>query len=228
MMKIVRVRVNQFLETWKSEGPSSVMKKTCFMNKDIVPAEKNLSLLPVLKFSPKTSELRFVDLDLDFFRETELKFALKHRHLRVSKNFKNGYRGFAVIKGGEIVGDIWYCTSEGAGPRFRHPDLEWLEWVGIKLGKSDVYLFEMFVKTQERGGGLVNFMLWSALNALRNRGFKRAYGYFAADNIPALWVHRTLGYKELERIKISRVFTVTRRSIKGANPRTLYRIIDLS
>jgi hypothetical protein len=30
-------------------------------------------------------------------------------------------------------------------------------------------------------------------------------GYYWADNIPALWVHRTLRWKVLERIKVTRV-----------------------
>lgn len=228
MMKLVRVRVNQFLETWKTEGLSSVMKKAFFLHKEIIPAEKDLSLLPALKFSPKTSEIRFVEISPDYLMNKKFRYALKNRHLRVSKNFKKGYRGFAIIRGDEIVGDIWYCTREGSDRIYAHPDLEWLEWVDIRLGPKDAYLFEMYVKTQERGGGIVNFMLWNALNSLKEKGFSRAYGYCTADNIPALWVHRILGYKELERIKMHRILSATRRSIKGDNPRALFRIFDLS
>jgi GNAT superfamily N-acetyltransferase len=216
------------METWKSEGPSSVLKKVFFLNKEIIPAEKDLALLPSLKQSPKMADITFVEISPDTFNGLRSTYASKNRHLRVSKNFNKGYRGFAIIKGEEIVGDIWYCTTEGTARKFRHPDLEWLEWVGIQIGEKDVYLFEMYVKTGERGGGLVNFMLWNALNALKEKGYKRAYGYCTADNIPALWVHRTLGYKELERIKMHRVLSATRRSIKGENPRKLYRIFDLS
>ena len=227
-MKLVRVRFNQFVEILKSEGPSSVLKKVFFLNKEIIPAEKDLALLPALKQSPKTEAITFVEISPGAFDGLRSMYASKNRQVRVSKNFKKGYRGFAVIKGEEIVGDIWYCIKAETGSTFRHPDLKWLEWVGIQLGERDVYLFEMYVKSQERGGGLVNFMLWNALNGLKNKGFKRAYGYCTADNIPALWVHRILGYKELKRIKMHRVLSVTRRSIKGQNPRVLYRIFDLS
>jgi L-amino acid N-acyltransferase YncA len=86
----------------------------------------------------------------------------------------------------------------------------------------------MYVRPEERGGGAVNYMLWKALNSLREEGFKRAYGYCAADNLPALWVHRIIGYKELDTIVMSRVLTATYRTKKGKNGTHLFRLFDLS
>jgi GNAT superfamily N-acetyltransferase len=228
MAKLARVRINQFWEMWKAEGFSSVIKKAVFFNKDVIPAVKDLSVLPPLKSPAAASDIQFVEIREDTFHPDRWKYPSKSRLMRVSKNFKKGYRGFGVVKGGEVVGDIWYCTRGGPGQAVRHPDLEWFAWFGVELGEKDLYMFEMYVKPQERGGGLVNFLHGSALRALREKGFERVYGYCTADNIPALWVHRTLGYKELGRLKMHRLFSLTRRSLKGKPRRVMYRLFDLS
>ena len=227
MAKLTRVRLNQFWEMWRSEGFSSVIKKAVFFNKVVIPAVKDLSALPPLK-SPAASDVEFVEIREDTFQPDRWTFPSKSRLMRVSKNFRKGYRGFGVVKGGEVVGDIWYCTQGAPGSPWRHPDLEWFAWFGVELGEKELYMFEMYVKPEERGGGLVNYLHGSALKALREKGFEKVYGYCTADNIPALWVHRTLGYKELGRLHMHRLFSLTRRSLKGKPRRVMYRLFDLS
>jgi len=75
---------------------------------------------------------------------------------------------------------------------------------------------------------LVNLLHGSALKALKDKGYERVYGYCTADNLPALWVHRIMGYKELGRLKMHRVGSFTRRSLKGDRRRVMYRFFDLS
>jgi hypothetical protein len=41
---------------------------------------------------------------------------------------------------------------------------------------------------------------------LRKKGFKKAYGYFYLKNIPALWMHRTLRWRELKHVRVTRFF----------------------
>ena len=228
MLKLVRVRLNQFFETWKSEGFSSVRKKAFFFNKTVIPAVKDLSRLAAVKVSDKTSDVAFVEILDEHFAEKDFKFPTKSRAMRVGKNLKKGYRGFAVVRGDEVLGDMWYCTGGGPDAMRRHPDLEWFAWFGVTLGDKDVCMFEMYVKPQERGGGLVNLLHGNALKALKDKGFERVYGYCTIDNLPALWVHRIMGYKELGRLKMHRLGSVTRRSLKGDRRRVLYRFLDLS
>jgi hypothetical protein len=228
MLKLILVRFNQFFETWKSEGFSSVWRKAFFINKVVLPAVKDLSSLPPLKVSAKTGDVRFVEIQDERFSGESVRFPSRSRELRVPKNLKKGYRGFAIIKGEDVIGDMWYCTGEGPNPTAKHPDLEWFEWFGVTLGDKDVYMFEMYVKPQERGGWMVNILHWNALKALREKGFEKVYGYCTADNVPALWVHRTLGYKEVGRFKMHRLMFLTRRSLKGSPRRVMYRFFDLT
>jgi RimJ/RimL family protein N-acetyltransferase len=228
MAKLTQVRVKQFLETWRSEGLTSVLRKVVFFNKEVIPAVKDLSVLPEMKVPAKIADVTFIEISEDPGEDGPWRFPSKSRYLRVPKNLKKGYRGFAVARGRDILGDIWYCPGDASSSGFKHPDLEWFAWFGVRLGDKDVYMFEMYVKPQERGGGLVNFLHWSALKAIRAKGFDRVYGYCTVDNIPALWVHRTLGYKELGRLRLHRFFSFTRRSLKGNGRKVLYRFFDLS
>jgi ribosomal protein S18 acetylase RimI-like enzyme len=118
------------------------------------------------------------------------------------KYLDNGYHGFSILKGKEIIGDIWYLNLNKSGTGVKHPDLKLLD---IKLKEKESYMFDMYIKPEERGNGTVNFLLGNALNALKEKGVMKVYGYYTAGNVPALWIHRTLGYKELKKLKVQRI-----------------------
>lgn len=228
MANIVRVRLRQFIESVRAEGITPVFGKMFFVGKVILPSVKELDVLPPLKLQVKHERVKFIEITSGSFDSSSYNFPSKSRMLRVSKNFSKGYQGFAIVRENDILGDIWYCPGPSSRPAQKHPDLDWFAWFGVELGDHDVYMFEMYVKPQERGGGIVSYLHWNALNALKGRGFHRVYGYCAADNIPALWVHRTLGYKELGRLRMHRLLTVTFRYTKEKSRGILLRILDLS
>jgi GNAT superfamily N-acetyltransferase len=95
------------------------------------------------------------------------------------------------------------CPALGLVSPLRHPHVRWF---GLDLSEDDVYMFDMHVVSDQRGGGLATYFLKSALHHLHSGGYERAYGYFAAQNTPALWVHRLIGYRELPHFLVRRVF----------------------
>ena len=138
MITLVRVRLISSSKRGRQRIGCSAEEGLFFFNKKIVPFERDLSALQTLKSSSKTQEFKFAEITAEYFGGRHYRYDSKNRRLRVTKNFKKGYQGFAIVKADEIVGDIWYCTREGSGCAFRHPDLEWLEWVGVRLGEDDV------------------------------------------------------------------------------------------
>jgi len=195
----VRIRFNQVLETWKAGGFTSVVRKTFCKDKEIIIAQKDLSSFNPFTIPIEREAVKFIAIDGKQGQTDGFFYGLRSRYLKKIKNLNKGYKGFALVKGDEIVGDVWYCDcrrSLGAG---YHPDLKRL---GIQLGENEVYLFDLYIKPEERGGGLVNFMLRNVLAALKGKGFVKAYGYYRTDNVPALWVHRTFGYREVSRLRL--------------------------
>ena len=228
MAKLVTVRLNQFIETLRADGLGPVFGKMAFFNKVVLPSVKELEVLPSLKLQARHEDVKFIEITNGSFDSSQYDFPSKSRSLRVSKNFVRGYQGFAIARGRTILGDIWFCPGPSSREEQKHPDLDWFAWFGVELGDRDAYMFEMYVKPQERGGGIVSYLHWNALRALREKGFRRVYGYCAADNIPALWVHRTLGYRELGRLRMHRLLTLTFRYTRGKDRRILFRLLDLS
>ncbi len=195
---------NQVLEFWKKDGFSSVLNRAFSINKGVVVVENNLNSLasPTFTFVSKKVNAKFIEVLKKQSENAHPFYSLKSRYLKMLNNLDKGYKGFAIVKGDEVIGDIWYASQDQSKTVMRHSDLKLLN---INLSKKDSYMFDMYVKPEERGFGTANFLLWNALNALKQKGFERAYGYYMADNIPALWVHRTLGYKELNKFKVHRI-----------------------
>ncbi len=206
MIAEVCIRFNQVLETWKAKGILFLLCKAAFMHREIIPVEKDLDSLKPLTSSNEKLNVECIEIPKNRAENTWLTYPLKSRYLKMLRNLDKGYKGFAIVKGNEVIGDIWYVCLSKSKTVIKHPDFKLLD---IHLNEKDVYMFDMYLKPEERGGGMVNFLLRSALNALKNKGFLKVYGYYTADNIPALWVHRTLGYQELTRLKWQRILFIT-------------------
>ena len=99
---------------------------------------------------------------------------------------------------------MWYIARNNLKEECNHPDLKWLN---LQLAPKEAYLFDMYIDPQKRGGGLVNYLFSRTLEALKKQEFAKVYGFYEADNFPALWMHRTMGYKEIERRKLKKLFS---------------------
>jgi GNAT superfamily N-acetyltransferase len=131
----------------------------------------------------------------------QFRYRVKSRYLKAKRNLHVGYKGFVLTNKGEILGDLWWVENKNGVAGSIHPDLDWLR---IQLGPEDVYLFDMYLMKEHRGGGTARLLMGGALRHLKEKGYKNAYGYYISHNIPALWTHRMLGYEELSRVEVKR------------------------
>lgn len=201
MLQYCKMRVVQVVETVLQGGVRHLLRDTFYLNREAVPVEIELSALrPLTDFSRPPDET-VVELTAEALAK-ELEYPVKSRYLKAISYLGKGYRGFALVKGSTVAGDIWCADSRPANGTCTHPDELWL---GIQCRPGEAYTFDMFVAPAHRGGNIAAALQNGALHLLKKRGLTKAYGYFWRDNVPALWVHRTLRWRELERVRATRL-----------------------
>lgn len=225
MLNDFTMRAKPLLKIMKVDIVYYFFRNRIFINKVAVTVEKDLSALVPLSGSPVEHGPRLVEITPESLQEGNAHRALlypvsskaENRHAKAIAYLNRGYRGFALARGRHVCGDIWYVSRSGLrddGKEALHPDLEWLH---IQCGHNEVYAFDMHVYPEQRGKNLAVLLQNGALHEMKKKGFTKAFGYYWADYIPALWVHRTLRWKEVSRIKVSRVFFI-RQYIYQSNP----------
>jgi GNAT superfamily N-acetyltransferase len=202
MTSLLRIKYLQFLEHCQDKGFWSACRMTLYKFEEAVPVEKDLTTLRPVK-APPGQPPQLVDLGPENFRALDLHYPQPSRKERAERNFRLGYRSLAMVRDKEVLGDLWYVTRSTAQSERIHPHVQWFR---LELGPQDIYMFDMHVNAKERGSALATWFLGSVLHALRDRGMARAYGYFDAHNVPALWVHRLIGYRELSHHIVRRYF----------------------
>lgn len=200
MKTLLRIKYFQFIEHYRQAGFLSACWFTLYKCEEAVPVVKNLATLRPAK-APGGALPVLLDLGPDNFYSHDLHYPLRSRRERAERCFRLGYRTFAMVRDGVVIGDLWYVTRATARTPRLHPHLQWF---GIDLGEHEVYMFDMHVDQKERGNSLTTWFLTSVLFTLRDKGFDKAYGYFAAQNVPALWVHRLIGYEEKSHFVVQR------------------------
>lgn len=209
MLSLLRVKYFQFLEHWRQAGFLSACSFTLYHQDEEVPVVRDLTALPPVKVPEEG--LTLIEVTPESFSPQTINYPLRSRQERVELYFGKGYRGLALVREGKVVGDLWYVSRDMAQASEIHPDVQRFK---IDLADKEVYMFDMHVGAKKRGGGLATFLLCSALHHLNDRGYQKTYGYYSAKNIPALWVHRLLGYKELPHLIMRRFFLYKTAHIK--------------
>ncbi|WP_225071404.1 hypothetical protein [Desulfuromonas sp. CSMB_57] len=200
MRELMMTKYYQFLEHWHQFGFFSALKISLYKQEEMVPAERDLHSLPALKKS-SLANLDILDLGEQEYHFMDLKYTLRSRRERARYYFKRGYRTFVMVEGKRVVGDLWYVTPKISLLPFVHPHVKWF---GLNLGDNEAYLFDMQVDVGQRGSGLSTAFHGRVLEILRDQGFHKAYGCYVTKNIPALWMHRMIGYKELPHCIVRR------------------------
>ncbi len=194
------MRATQIMELYELHGIGSLFHEFFYRKQCAIAVVKDLR--SVEDYKGKTPpDVRVVDVTSAMEKDILGKYSVKHRNLKCDFYLENGYKAVAVTRADHVVGDIWYATNTGSSPKPIHPDMEWLNLVARQ---KDVYMFDMFLDPKERGNGLAAYLQHNALLLLKKKGFEKAYGYFLADNIPALWVHRILKWKEIKKVYTKR------------------------
>lgn len=190
------MRLKQASELYKSNGFKSLLNENIYWNMCAIAVEKNLKdIEPFSGKIPVNVTVLEVNsgLDIDYLRE----YSVKHKRLKYEFYLNSGYRAIVIKRGNDVLGDIWYATKTNSSVEPIHPDMGWLN---LSAQSKDVYLFAMFLDPKERGNGMAAYLQYNALFLLKKKGFEKSYGYFTAGNIPALWVHRLLKWKEIKKV----------------------------
>ncbi len=204
MFTSIKIVFHQVIETLAEDGVKNIFSPRIFWNRRAIPVEMDLLIanLP-LAGQLNTTEFQFVEITMDNLQAGKWTFAVPSRGLKALRNLKRGFRGFAVAKDSTIVGDLWCIAPRKDGKAMYHPDLRMLD---IVCGTGDVYAFDMFILSTYRGKNLAVPLQKTLQTILKMEGCQRVYGYYWEDNLPALWIHRILKFKELPKRRVSRFF----------------------
>lgn len=204
MLISIKIVVHQAIEALVEDGLKGIFRPRVFWNRRAVPVEMDLLTANYsLAGQLSNPEFQFVEITLDDLQTGKWTFAVPSRGLKAVRNLKRGFRGYAVKKAFTIVGDLWCIAPLKDGKRIHHPDLQML---GIVCGTGDAYAFDMFISPAYRGRNLAVPLQKTLQSVLKMEGCQRVYGYYWEDNLPALWMHRMLKFKELPKRRVSRFF----------------------
>ncbi len=201
MFGSLHIKALQVLELWQQKGLWEAVKFSVFVTKVAVPVEMDLVNFkpPNDRFKEKGMEL--IDVSLENFKPGNYFFPVKSRREKIRRNLGKGYRAFLLLDGRDVIGDLWYVISDDGMSKVVHPDVSMFN---LNLGPEDVYMYDLYITQERRQEVGSNNLLGSALDSLKRRGYRKAFGFFETDNIPALWMHRLLGYQELPRYVLRR------------------------
>lgn len=200
MIRYCKMRCIQVLETVNQTGWTKLLHEIIYLNRQAVPVEIGFSDLRLLGDFTQNSGDELIEISPEMITQRKLAYPIQNRYLKAKNYLANGYQGFAMVNGGVVSGDIW-CAKFTAKDGYKHPDERWLN---IRSQQSEVYAFDMYLDPGKRGLNLAVALQNGALHQLKQQGFTKAYGFYWADNIAALWVHRALGWKELNRVRATR------------------------
>lgn len=193
---------SQIREAHTEGGIRNLLHKRIYWQRIAIPVEMNLSEVPSIS-SPLYSAYTFIEINSENLQK--LVFTQASRHFKARISLKKGWRGFCIIKDYEVIGEIWCITPDEVGHYVVHPDLKLLD---IQINEKDAYAFDMYMNPAYRGKNLAVPFMRSLHSTLRNEGFQKVYGFYWDDNLPALWMHRMLMFKELAKRRISRLFFI--------------------
>jgi len=198
-----------FLLTWEaiSEGRFlSALREQVFRARIATPTVRDIAQLKVDEHAFDAG-YRFFELKADDLAGDEWTFVVPSRRIKAARYLKSGARGFAVAEGTVIIGDVWCLVVNSRNHSICRADLDML---GIQCEQGDAYGMDMFIAPDWRGKNLAIPLQLYFQSVLKAEGCKKIYGYFWDDNLPAIWMHRKLEYRELPKRKVSRFFIFRR------------------
>jgi GNAT superfamily N-acetyltransferase len=158
---------------------------------------KPLDAVAPIAFAPR---LRIEELDAGSLAElAELNRArcdTRADH-RFAGNLERRYHGFTAHEDGTLAGYYWWLDASADG----HPHLPRL---GIELRAGDVYGFDFFLADAHRGAGRAVEFLHGVESRLRDRGYRRLWGYVSGSNTPARWLYSARGYEVTGTLRLRR------------------------
>lgn len=175
-----------------------------FLNRIATPAWIDLTKIGSYENTGLDKEFQFVELKADDLHSGKWDFAVPNRRIKAHRNLKRSLRGFAIVQDSIVLGDFWCTVGRRVDNKITHPDLQML---GIVCEQDEAYGLDMFITPEYRGKNLAVSLQRYLQTTLKLADYKKIYGYYWDDNIPAMWMHRMLQFKELPKRRVSRFFS---------------------
>jgi hypothetical protein len=205
MLQKFLIIFHQIREALAEGGMSDLLRKRIFRSRVLTPVELELSAVEVPENLLKASDYKFIEFDLNELRAGKLSFAMPSRKHKAFYNLDAGLRGFAVVEDSRVVGDVWCCNPRFCNRCVIYDDIEMLDF---KCNEGEVYAFDMYIDPTSRGKNLAVPLQRCLQSTLKEEGYERVYGYYWDDQLPAMWMHRMLRFKELPKRRVDRFFFV--------------------
>jgi GNAT superfamily N-acetyltransferase len=154
-------------------------------------------------------DLRFEDLaaeHLPALAELNRKRGRPDANRRFAGYVSQGFHGFVSFSGNELIGYYWWVDRDAPN---LYPDLRTLG-KGIDLEEGDVYGSDFYLLEEHRGGGVAADFLYKVETSLRDRGYRRLWGFVEPSNRPARWIYSTRGYVPMWTVHRRRILMVAR------------------
>jgi GNAT superfamily N-acetyltransferase len=204
MLESIKLVYYQMFEALAEGGLRAIFHPRIFWNRLATPCVMELSTSNFpLSGHPQSTNFQFVEIDLKDLQAKKWSFATASRELKALRNLKKGFRCFAITEDFTVVGDTWCLIPHEGGEYISHPDLEMM---GIRCEKGDAYEFDMFLTPAYRGKNLAMPFQKFVMAKIKMEGCQNLYDFYWNDNMPSLWMHRMLRFKELPKRRISRFF----------------------
>ncbi len=219
MIKFLASQIYRFLEILKREDFFIGLKKILYLlrdyiylKKEIITIEIDLSNINPTFGNFNKFNFNILEITEGSFNQNKQKYPLKSWYLRSLGRVKKGYKSFALINDNKIIGYLWYTTTGNSKSPKVHQDLIFLN---ITLTEKEVYLFDMYIRPENRGNTVATHFMGCVLNKLKGKGYLKGYSYVFADNLPALYTYRLLKWKELDRLILQTLFFVRKAKPKS-------------
>jgi len=188
-----------------------------FINRIATPVEMALTSSPTSTSYRQDSEYNYIELKYSDLSTNIFQYANHSRRYKALQNFKKGWRCISVCIDSMVVGDVWCSPFREGYAYHRPPDLKML---GIQCVAGEAYAFDMLIDPAYRGKNLAVPLHRYLHLTLKNEGYRKVYGYYWDDNIPAMWMHRMIKFHELPKRRVSRFFLLIHARDLGNNGAT--------
>jgi GNAT superfamily N-acetyltransferase len=209
MLIKIMIAFNRIREILAEGNLWNQIQKQIFWNRIATPVEMELTTLPLHSIVYQDTDYQFIELKLIDLKAAKWSFPISSRRLKALHNLKKGWRSFAIIMDSTVVGDVWCIPFTRGLADHIHPDIKML---GIRCGEGEAYTFDMLIHPTYRGKNLAVPLHRNLQMTLKNEGYRKVYGYYWDDNLPALWMHRMVKFHELPKRRVSRFFSLLRAS----------------
>lgn len=208
MFENIKVAYHLLREAFSGGNLKALFKQQVFWKRLATPTEIDLTgVIPSPAKLLHGTDCQFAELNMDDLRAGKWTFVSPSRRLKALRNIKRGLRCFALIKDSSVVGDMWCAVPNGKGSPATHRDLDML---GIVCKEKEAYTVDMFIDPTVQGKNMAVPLLHFIHATLKAEGFRKIYGYYWNDNLPTLWMHRMLKFRELPKKRVYRFFSYIR------------------